>query len=138
MDSGLAKLNDILFILKEKHKNMENLMVFTREMEKVVAANDLESLGAVLSMRQESMDKIDALNADVAKTLAGIGEPYNDKVKKILKSREGPIQFDNPLEKHIFDTNRMTLSLLKKIIALDGEINNRIKGDAKVFADKTV
>ena len=134
MEDNIGKLNDILSILNEKHKNMENLMVFTKEMDKVVAANDLESLGAVLSMRKESMDKIDALNADVSKILAGMDQPDMERAKNILAPDADPAIPGNRVETDILETNRMTRALLKKIIDLDKEINDRIKRDADVKA----
>ena len=134
MGDNIGKLNDILSILNEKHKNMENLMVFTKEMDKVVAANDLESLGAVLSMRKESMDKIDALNADISKILAGMDQPDMERAKNILAPDADPAIPGNRVETDILETNRMTRALLKKIIDLDKEINDRIKRDADVKA----
>jgi len=105
---------------------MENLMSLTKEMEKVISVNDLESLSMVLNMRQEAMDRVDKINKEIDKTVSSLEPPYRDKIKQLLHQTGQPVQLDNPLETNIFDTNKITLQLLKKIVDLDQAVNDRI------------
>ena len=119
-------MNLVLSGLQSRHKQMDNLMALTKEMGKAIELNDLESLGAVLSMRQETMGRIDDINTEVMNRISGLDQPGRDKMKRVLKQEAGPEDLDNPLEAGIFDTNRMTMLLLQKIIDLDGAINDKI------------
>jgi len=123
-------MEEILTVLKEKHKQMDNLMTFTKELEKVLGTGDPESFGRVLSMRQGSMTAIDTLNEEIKKILARMELPSGEKIKMLLEPEplEELIDPNCPLENGIMDTNRMTLSLLNKIVKLDEEINKKIKG----------
>jgi hypothetical protein len=97
-------------------------------MEKVIGINDPESLGAVLSMRQRTMDMIDDLNLEVAKILANMDNPYKDKTKLILSpTGDATLTLNNPLETNIFDTNKRILMLLQRIINLDDAIKKRLQ-----------
>jgi hypothetical protein len=122
----MSEMNQILTSLKDRYKQMENLMASTKEMEKVIFVNDLESLGIVLNMRQEAMDKIDDINTVIQKTVLSLETSYRDRVKEILNNRSETMQLDNPLETNIFDTNRITRQLLKRIIDLDQVVNERM------------
>ena len=130
MEEKKHYLEQILSILKEKHKQMDNLMTLTKELERVMVTGDPESFGAVLNMRQASMETIDQHNEEVRQVLLEMEEKSREKIKMIL----GPelpenITFrDCPIESGIFETNKMTLALLRKIIALDDEINKKMKG----------
>ena len=123
MDNEVSKMEQILSILKEKHKLVDNLMTLTKEMEKVIDREDFESLSAVLSMRQDSMDRIDKL--------IGSMEPLlNEETRTLLEPAEGPLSHYGPLETNIFETNRMTRALLKKVIELDEAINKKVQQSA--------
>ncbi|MCL1982330.1 MAG: hypothetical protein FWG53_04460 [Clostridiales bacterium] len=125
-DSNMSKMDQVLTGLRGRHKQMDNLMALTKEMGNALEFNDLESLGAVLSMRQETMAKIDSANTEVFDVIKSLDQPYRDKMKKVLKQEAEPSELENPLEAGIFDTNRMTFLLLQKIIDLDGAINERV------------
>jgi len=130
MDNETSAMEQILVLLKEKHKQIDNLMTLTKEMEKVIDRNDLESLGAVLSMRQDSMDRVDKLNDEVREKINGMDQPSQERVIKLLRRAEEPIAFDGSLETEIFETNRMTMSLLQRIIELDEAINKKVQQSA--------
>lgn len=130
MEENIEIMLRILSILKNKYKLMDNLMVFTRELEKAAAKNDMESIGTVLSMRRETMEKIDNLNSEISRELVGMEKPNKEKIKRILESKGEPVEPEGQLEREIADTNRMTLSLLEKIVILDKEINDKINKEA--------
>ena len=107
---------------------MDNLMALTKEMGSVIETNDLESLGAVLSMRQETMERIDNIHTEIVNTVKSLDKPDMDRLKQLLQQKDDPpVNRDDPHESGIFDTNRMTLLLLKKIIELDGTICDNFK-----------
>jgi len=130
MDDAAEKKKQILSTLKTKYRLMDNLMVFTKEMGKVVEINDLESLGAVLIMRRETMEKIDYQNSEISKVLSEMDQADKDKIKRVLESKCGPEELEGPPEKDMYDTNKATLALLEKIVILDEEINTRIRQQA--------
>jgi len=130
MDNDISKMEHILSILREKNKLMDNLMAFTKEMEKAIDANDLESLGKVLSMRQESMDKLDMFSEEIKEILSGEGKIFSDNIQSLLDPAVERIKLEDPLEIDIFETNKMAFVTLKKIIALDETINKRMKQGA--------
>jgi len=123
----MQQLSDILSILKDKHKQMDQLMSFTKEMEKMVDMNDPEGLGTVLNMRQKTIDYIDKLNGDISKALSGLDKEQKDKIKQILESKGEPVEFENELQADIFNTNRMTLSLLQRVVDLDAAVSKKVK-----------
>lgn len=130
MENDIEMMIRVLSILKNKYKLTDNLMVFTKELEKAAEINDMESIGAVLSMRREAMEKIDNLNSEISRELVGMEKPCKDKIKRILESKAEPDELESQLEMEISDTNRMILSLLEKIVVLDKEINKRINKEA--------
>ena len=130
MEDAAEKKRQILSTLKAKYRLVDNLMVFTKEMGKVVEINDLESLGAVLIMRRETMEKIDYQNSEISKVLNEMDQSDKEKIKRILESKCGPEEIEEPLEKDMYDTNKATLALLEKIVILDEEINTRIRQQA--------
>jgi len=130
MDDDTLKMERLLSILKEKHKQVDGLMTLTKDMENVIERNDMESLGAVLSMRQESMDRIDKLIGDTKESLVGMEPEIREKAIKLLTPSDEPLALYEPLETNIFETNRMTLALLKKIIDLDESINKKVQRSA--------
>ena len=129
MENNTSYLEQILSVLKDKHKEMDKLMTLTKELEKVMETGDPESFGAVLGMREVSMETIDRHNEEVRKILDNLEDNSREKIKMIL----GPELPENisfrecTIESGIFETNKMTLSILRKIIALDDKINIRIK-----------
>ena len=127
MENNTPKTSEILSLLKDKYKQMDNLMTFTKEMEKAAGINDLEALRTVLAMRQEAMDKIDSISKDVGKILGEMDPPDRDRMKQILNQTGEPMKFNDQLENNISDTNRLTYQLLQKIIDLDKTINQRIQ-----------
>ena len=106
---------------------MDALMSFTKEMEKIVDMNDPEGLGAILNMRQGTMDRIDSLNKEISRILSGMEPEEKNKVKRLLESKGEPVELDGELESEIFNTNRTTLALLAKIVELDNAINKKVK-----------
>ena len=127
MDINTDKSNQVLLKLKDKHKQMDSLMAFTKEISNVFDTNNLEPLGTVLAKRQEVMDKIDKINLDVKRLISGMTPQYGARMKKILAPKANITKFNTPLEKNIFDTNKMTLAQLQKIIVLDKEANKKMK-----------
>ena len=130
MDNEISKMEQILSILREKNKQMDNLMVFTKEMENAIEANDLETLGTVLSIRQESMDKVDRLPDELRGIIEAASQPFRERVKELLEPADERIDFGDPLETAISDTNRLVFMMLKKIMALDEAINKKMKQGA--------
>ena len=130
MESNTQHLERILSVLKEKHKQMDNLMTLTKELERVMETADPESFGAVLTMRQGSMETIDKHNEEVKEILEEMEQNSREKIKIILGTElpEDILNRDCVIEADIFETNRKTLSLLKKIVKLDEEINKKMKG----------
>jgi len=128
MDNDTTKMEKILFALKEKYKQTDNLMTLTKELEKVLETDDPESFGVVLSMRQGSMNSIDKLNSDITDVLTKSAGPFREKILNLLGTEEEQSEFESPLEKGIHETNRMTLTLLHKIVKLDDEINKKVRG----------
>jgi len=121
-------MDKILETLKNRHKQVDNLMALTKEMEKSIVANDMDSLGAILSMRKKSMDNIDGLNLEIRDAIEGLEQEDKDKVRQILDVESESTIFSNPLEANIYETNKATLSLVQKVIALDKEINEKMQG----------
>jgi len=121
-------MDKILEVLKNRHKQVDNLMALTKEMEKSIVANDMDSLGAILSMRKKSMDNIDGLNLEIRAAIEGLEQEDKDKVRQILDVERESTIFSNPLEANIYETNKATLSLVQKVIALDKEINEKMQG----------
>ena len=107
---------------------MDNLMALTKDMEKAIVANDLDTLGAILTMRQKSMDQIDAFNLDIRKTLKGMKKAEREKAVAVLDAEREPEKFNNPLEANIYEANKATLSLVQKVIRLDQALNQRMQG----------
>ena len=122
----MPKMDDILPILRNKYKQMDYLMAYTKEMEKAVLINDADGLGTVLNMRQETMERINLLNADVSAVLAGMDQKEQDTARQLLNTEGEPPAFDSQLESDIYNTNRMTLGLLQKIVDLDKDINSKV------------
>jgi predicted nucleic acid-binding Zn-ribbon protein len=120
-------MDKILEILKNRHKQADNLMAFTKEIEKAIDANDVEALGAILSMRQTSMDHIDAFNLEIRDTLDSLNEADKEKARQILDMEREQAAFENPLESNIYETNKATISLVQKVISLDKEINEKLR-----------
>ena len=130
MESNIKLLEQILSALKEKHKQTDNLMTLTKELERVMETNDPESFGAVLSMRHTSMAEIDRLNDEVRIILEGMEQASREKIIMILSPElpEGILTRECQVESEIFETNRMTMSILRRMVELDEKINKRIKG----------
>ena len=120
-------LDMLLSGLMDRHRQMDNLMALTKEMGSVIEMNDLDSLGAVLSMRQKTMEKVDDIHMMVVKTIKRMDPMQRDKLKLIMKQEIEAGSLDDPVETGIFNTNRTTLLLLQSIIELDDAINKRIR-----------
>jgi len=127
MQNDVYIKEQILSLLKEKHKQIDNLMTLTKEMEKVIDRNDLGSLSAVLSMRQDSMDRVDKLNEGVRDNLEKTESGERERIIALLEPNGALGAQSDQTETGIFETNRMTLSLLKRIIDLDEAINKKIR-----------
>jgi len=119
-------MDELLSLLKEKYRQMDNLMAFTKEMEKVISTNDLGALGAVLKMRRETMDRLDALNADISNAIEAMSPDSGGRARQLLGQSDEDAQPENTLETNIYDTNRITLQLLQRVITLDEAINKKI------------
>nr|WP_315024768.1 hypothetical protein [uncultured Aminipila sp.] len=131
MDSFTAT-NKILENLKIKYRHIDNIMNLTKDMERAMMANDSISFGSTLDMRGDVMilvDKLDEENREIVSRLPG---PLKERISAIIMpKREAAgesLTLDNPLETNIYDTNKRIAALLSKIIKLDSDINQKIKG----------
>lgn len=127
MDSFTAT-NKILDNLKIKYRYMDNIMSFTKEMEKAILANDAVLLGSILEMRGDVMVQADKLDTENKEIVAHLPSPMRERIGNIIlpKKEAEPITLDNPLETNIYDTNKRIAMLLSKIIKLDTEVNKRL------------
>ena len=130
MENNASKMNQILTNLKDRHRQLDNLMALTKEMEKAIETNDLESLGQILSMRQTSMDRIDSLNLDIKNKLESMDKADEERTRQILDADREPGPFNDQLETDIYKTNKMTLALVQKVIELDQAVNEKIQKSA--------
>ena len=127
MKNNTAKLEDILGGFKDRHRQLDTLVTFTKDMEEAIEKNDLESLGTILTMRRKSMDRIDAINMEIAGKLDRMDEDARERVKHILDSESGVASFESPLEEEVFKLNRTTLAAAHKLVALDKKLNEKIR-----------
>ena len=127
MEQNVLKLTEILSKLKERYRQADNLMVMTKDMEKAVSMNDLESLEIVLNMRQKTMEQIDQLNREITETAEGLSKPVKKRVKQLLRQVGDPKRLDDPLETEIFEMNQSTARLIQKVIDLDEAVNKRFQ-----------
>ena len=123
----MQQTDEILSLLREKYKQVDYLMSYTKEMEKIAGMDDPEGFGAVLAMRQTTMDRIDQLNVNISKVLAGMDGKSKEKIKRILESKAEPAELGDQLETDIFNTNRITMQLLQRVADLDSDVNKKVR-----------
>lgn len=131
MDSFTAT-NKILENLNLKYKHVDNIMNLTKDMERAMMADDSISFGATLDMRGDVMILVDKLDQENREITSRLPSPLKERISAIIMSKRQTagesVTLDNPLETNIYDTNKRTVALLSKIIKLDNEINQKIKG----------
>jgi len=126
-DTNLSKMSQILSLLRDRYKLVESLMSTTKEMEKAVALNDMDSLGMILSMREDAMARVDQARqeiADIAETLEG---QYLEKIRRMLYQGDEEVPLENPMDEEIFNVNKQTKNAMKKLIELDVSVNERFQ-----------
>ena len=127
MKNNTAKLEDILGGFKERHRQLDTLVTFTKDMEGAIEKNDFESLGTILTMRRKSMDRIDAINTEIAGVIDRMDEGARERVRHILNSESSVTSFESPVEEEVFKMNRTTLAAVHKLVALDKKLNEKIR-----------
>ncbi|QAT42041.1 hypothetical protein [Aminipila luticellarii] len=134
MDSFTAT-NKILENLKLKYRYMDNIMNLTKDMERAMMADDSASFGSILDMRGDIMITVDELNQENREIISHLPDSLREKFSAIILPEKGQagdsMTLDNPLETNIYDTNKRIAVLLSKIIKLDNEINQKIKGQSQ-------
>lgn len=131
MDSFTAT-NKILENLKIKYKHIDNIMNLTKDMERAMMTNDNISFGTILEMRGDVMILVDKLDRENREICSRLPSSLRGRISAILMPKKEAtgetLKLDNPLETNIYDTNKRIASLLTKVIKLDNEINQRVKG----------
>lgn len=134
MDSFTAT-KKILENLNLKYKNIDNIMNLTKDMERAMMANDSISFGATLDMRGDVMILVDKLDQENREIISHLPSPLKERISAIIMTKRETagesVTLDNPLETNIYDTNKRIAALLSKIIKLDNEINQKIKGQKR-------
>lgn len=131
MDSFTAT-NKILENLKVKYRYIDNIMNLTKDMERAMMADDSLSFGSILDMRGDMMILVDKLDQENREIISHLPNPLKERITAIIMPKREytgeSLTLDNPLETNIYDTNKRIAALLSKIIKLDNEINQKIKG----------
>lgn len=131
MDSFTATTK-ILENLNKKYKHLDNMMNLTKDLERAMMADDSVSFGRVLDMRGDVILLVDELDLENREIVSRLPEGLRERLSAMImpkKTQSGEsLTLDNPLETNIYDTNRRIGMLLSKIIKLDQEINQRVKG----------
>jgi len=127
IEGNNQRANQILVCLKDRHKQFDDLMTLTKEMDNSISSNDLDLLGAIISMRQTSMDRIDGLNLEIKNIIDCMESDEQVKVKTLLDAYAEQAMFESQVESDIHNTNQMTLLLVKKVIEVDRLLNQKIK-----------
>ncbi len=123
--------NEILKNLQAIYKYTDDIMHLTKDMENAMITDDDAMFGRLLDMRGDVMIKVDSIKVENKKIIAKMPEPLKSKILGIVEPKgkqvASTVKLDNPLETNIFDTQKSTMDLLKKVIALDNSIKNRIR-----------
>lgn len=132
MDSFTATTK-ILENLNKKYKYMDNIMNLTKDLERAMMADDSLSFGRILDMRGDTMLLVDELDQDNRGLVSRLPGPLKERMSAVIFPGKGQaaeaLTLDNPLETNIYDTNKRIAVLLSKVIKLDQEINQRVKGE---------
>ena len=122
-----SMLLEILKEMQKKYQCMTEIERITREVGEFLSRNDQTSVQMLLGMRQDEMDKSDAIDKNIRCLISVLTPEEATKVGSWIKGLEN-WNPDGEFSKKIMEKGKNIQQILKRTIDIDKHISTRIAG----------
>ena len=127
-----SMLLEILKEMQKKYQCMNEIERITREVGEFLSRNDQTSVQMLLGMRQDEMDKSDAIDKNIRCLTSVLTSEEAVQVESWIKGQENW----NPggeISKKIMEKGKNIQQILKRTIDIDKHISTRIAGTQSFY-----
>lgn len=121
-------LNDIAKKFENKYSAYVEIYRLTQELEEVLRSNDKDSIGMVMKMRGEEMDRVNSIDHEIEELYPFITQQQINYIQN-YKDYD---KFPEELEK-IINIKKRSFRMLEKIIEIDKRLNTRLTGKKSFY-----
>ncbi len=127
-----SMLLEILKEMQKKYQCMTEIERITREVGEFLSRNDQTSVQMLLGMRQDEMDKSDAIDKNIRCLISVLTPEEAAKVGSWIKGLEN-WNPDGEFSKKIMEKGKNIQQILKRTIDIDKHISTRIAGTQSFY-----
>lgn len=120
---------DVHVLVRKKFNLLGEVMELSRQLGESIDRNDQVSVRMILGMRQEPIEKLEALKIQMTETLGKHPKPEEKHLRKVLSGGKT----DNKAEEALKNQAKATKQLLEQVLELDERINKKIAGEHSVY-----
>lgn len=122
-----SMLLEILKEMQKKYQCMNEIERITREVGEFLSRNDQTSVQMLLGMRQDEMDKSDAIDKNIRCLISVLTAEEAVKVESWIRGQEN-WNPEGEISKKIMEKGKNIQQILKRTIDIDKHISTRIAG----------
>lgn len=120
---------DIHVLERRKYNLLAEILEFSEQMGAAMDRSDESTFRGVLAMRQEPIEKLEVLKAQIAEKMATLTKTEQEHLRKVLAGKTSSTKPEEALKLQAIST----AEILEKVLVLDSRINKRIAGDDSVY-----
>lgn len=119
-------MQKILSNLATEFDKINEMWVYTKDMEEALKNGDEQTFGLLLDMRKKLMDAVDVLNDDNKKITDALPQEAKDKIDWIFTEKNPDTKFDTVLEMDVFEAKKRIANLLKKLVVYNAQVEKML------------
>lgn len=119
----------ILLNLRDEFDKLNEMWVYTKDMEAALNAEDEQSFGLLLDMRKKLMDTVDILKEKNRAIVSALSKEEMDKINLVILIKDPKAEFETPLENDIFEAKKRISALMKKLVEYNAKVEKMLKAN---------
>ncbi len=131
MENREELLTEILKRVQKNYMHMAEIERITKELGDALSRNDQESAQLLIRMRQDEMERADAVKQEIHMLLQASG----DEREKLLSWLKGEDKYPAECfeEKKILELSTQLLQAISRTISVDKVINSKVAGEKSYY-----
>lgn len=122
---------DFHVLERRKYNLLGEILDFSQQMGAAMDRSDETSFRMILGMRQEPIEKLEGLKAEIAKKMGTLTKTDQAYIRKVLAGKVSSTKSEDALKEQVLST----AEILEKVLMLDSRLNKRIAGEQSVYDD---
>lgn len=127
-----SMLMEILKEMQKKYQCITEIERITRDLLDSISRNDRTSMQILLGMRKEEMDQADLCDRNIECLISTLSSLESDKIRSWMKGLT-EWEIEGPVTQKIVERGSGTLTILKRTVLMDRQINKRMAGENSFY-----